>query len=98
MELRRSGALYYVSLNGKPMIFHQRPATGVLFKSVVKYVGEDCAQWLLDMKNAGARIVAQDEKTSVVFGMSKETISLGAAYCIKPIQEVKNTLWDCCFD
>lgn len=110
MELRRSGALYYIALNDEPMVFHQRPAVDVLFNSVAKYagknavgailtgMGKDGAQGLLDMKNAGARTVAQDEKTSVVFGMPKEAISLGAADCVKPIQEVTNTLLDFCFD
>jgi len=108
MEIRKSGSKYFVSLLDTPMVFHQRPSVEILFNSVAKYagknavgailtgMGKDGAQGLLNMKNAGAKTVAQDEKTSVVFGMPKEAIELGAADMIKPLNEITQTLLGLC--
>jgi len=91
MLLRRSGARYYVNIKQGPMVHHQRPSADVLFDSVADYaganavgviltgMGSDGAQGLLKMKNAGAKTIAQDEKSCVVFGMPKEAIKVGAA-------------------
>ena len=91
MLLKRSGAKYYVQVKKGPLVHHQRPAADVLFRSVANYaganavgiiltgMGADDAAGLLEMKEAGARTVAQDEKSCVVFGMPKEAIKLGAA-------------------
>ncbi|AGX42990.1 protein-glutamate methylesterase/protein-glutamine glutaminase [Clostridium saccharobutylicum] len=91
MELRRSGAVYYVQLHNGPMVYHQRPSVDILFNSVAKYagrnaigviltgMGKDGAAGLLNMKNEGAYTIAQDEKSCVVFGMPKEAIEMGAA-------------------
>jgi len=91
MLLKRSGARYYVQVKKGPLVHHQRPAADVLFRSVANYaganavgiiltgMGSDGAAGLLEMKKAGARTVAQDEKSCVVFGMPKEAIKLGAA-------------------
>ena len=108
MEIRRSGINYYVTLFDGPMMFHQRPAVEILFNSVAKYAGQnavgailtgmgkDGAQGLLNMRNAGACTVAQDEKTSIVFGMPKEAIEIGAAQVVKPLQQITQTLLDFC--
>lgn len=108
MEIRRSGINYYVTLFDGPMMFHQRPAVEILFNSVAKYAGQnavgailtgmgkDGAQGLLNMRQAGANTVAQDEKTSIVFGMPKEAIDIGAAQVIKPLQSIAQTLLDFC--
>jgi two-component system chemotaxis response regulator CheB len=108
MEIRRSGIQYYVVLQDGPMMFHQRPAVEVLFNSAAKYAGQnavgailtgmgkDGAQGLLNMRNAGARTVAQDERTSTVFGMPKEAIDIGAAEKIKPLGDIAQTLLDLC--
>lgn len=108
MEIRRSGTSYYVSLIDGPMMFHQRPAVEILFNSVAKYagknavgailtgMGKDGAQGLLNMRMAGANTVAQDEKTSVVFGMPKEAIDLGAAQTIQPLPNIARTLIEFC--
>jgi two-component system chemotaxis response regulator CheB len=89
--IRRSGAKYHVLVKDGPMVHHQRPAVDVLFNSVAQYVGHnaigviltgmgaDGAKGLLAMKKAGARTMAQDEASCVVFGMPKEAIKLGAA-------------------
>lgn len=91
MILRRSGAQYYVEVKTGPMVHHQRPAVDILFKSTARYaganavgviltgMGSDGAEGLLEMKNAGARTIAQDEKSCVVFGMPKEAIKAGVA-------------------
>jgi two-component system chemotaxis response regulator CheB len=97
MIFRRSGARYYVEIKTGPMVHHQRPAVDILFKSTAKYaganaigviltgMGADGAEGLLEMKQAGARTIAQDEKSCVVFGMPKEAIKLGAADKIVPL-------------
>jgi len=108
MEIRRSGINYYVTLFDGPMMFHQRPAVEILFNSVAKYAGQnavgailtgmgkDGAQGLLNMRNAGAATIAQDERTCIVFGMPKEAIDLGAAQVIKPLPVIAQTILDFC--
>lgn len=108
MEIRRSGINYYVTLFDGPMMFHQRPAVEILFNSVAKYAGQnsvgailtgmgkDGAQGLLNMRNAGASTIAQDEKTCIVFGMPKEAIDIGAAQVVKPLQFITQTILDFC--
>jgi two-component system chemotaxis response regulator CheB len=100
MLLRRSGARYYVEVKDGPRVQHQRPSVDVLFKSTAKYagsnsigviltgMGSDGAEGLLEMKQAGARTIAQDEKTCVVFGMPKEAIKIGAADKVVPLGQV----------
>lgn len=100
MLLRRSGARYYVQVKQGPMVHHQRPAVDVLFKSVAEYAGRNClgiiltgmgadgAEGLLMIKQAGAQTIAQDEKTSVVFGMPKEAIKVGAVDKVLPLQNI----------
>ncbi len=86
MLLQRSGASYYVAIRDGPEVFHQKPSVEVLFNSVAKCaganavgailtgMGADGAEGLLNMRRAGARTIAQDEKSSVVFGMPGEAI------------------------
>jgi two-component system chemotaxis response regulator CheB len=100
MLLRRSGARYYVQVKQGPMVHHQRPSVDVLFKSAAEYAGENClgiiltgmgvdgAEGLLMMKKAGARTIAQDEETCVVFGMPKEAIKRDAIEKVAPVQEI----------
>lgn len=100
MILRRSGARYYVDIKTGPMVHHQRPAVDILFKSTAQYagpnsigviltgMGADGAEGLLNMKEAGAATIAQDERTCVVYGMPKEAVKLGAADKIVPLDKV----------
>jgi two-component system, chemotaxis family, protein-glutamate methylesterase/glutaminase len=102
MELRRSGARYYVTLNDQDPVNRHRPSVDVLFKSVAKYAGKnaigiimtgmgaDGAAGLLEMKTAGAETVAQNEETCVVFGMPKEAIKLGGVNKILPLELIAN--------
>ncbi|MBW1857060.1 MAG: chemotaxis response regulator protein-glutamate methylesterase [Deltaproteobacteria bacterium] len=100
MLLKRSGARYYVQVKKGPLVHHQRPAVDVLFHSVAAYaggnavgviltgMGSDGALGLLKMKEAGARTMAQDEKSCIVFGMPKEAIKLGAAEKVLPLANI----------
>jgi len=104
MELRRSGARFYVDLLDGPLVFHQRPSVDLLFKSVAAYagrnstgvlltgMGRDGAGGLLEMKQAGALTIAQDEATCVVFGMPREAITLGAVDKVLPLFEIPRAL------
>jgi len=100
--LKRSGARYYVEINDGPLVNRHRPSVDVLFRSTAKYagkntvavimtgMGDDGARGLLELKEAGANTIAQDEKTCIVFGMPKEAIKLGAADEILPLDKIAN--------
>ncbi len=100
MLLRRSGARYYVQIKDGPLINHHRPSVDVMFRSVAKVagknaigviltgMGDDGAKGLKEMKNAGADTIAQDEATSVVFGMPKVAIDLDAADKVVPLPDI----------
>ncbi|MCC6233724.1 MAG: chemotaxis response regulator protein-glutamate methylesterase [Verrucomicrobiales bacterium] len=92
MLLRWNGSLYIVDLNAGPPVHHQRPAVDVLFDSASKSgggsstlailltgMGADGAAGMLRLREAGAETIAQDEQSSVVFGMPREAIRMGAA-------------------
>jgi two-component system chemotaxis response regulator CheB len=91
MLLKRSGARYYVEIKEGPLVNRHRPSVDVLFRSSARYAGKnaigiimtgmgnDGAQGLLEMQQAGASTIAQDEASCVVFGMPHEAIKLGAA-------------------
>lgn len=103
MLLKRSGSRYYVEVKKGPMVHHQRPAVDVLFRSVAKTAGAnavgiimtgmggDGATGLLEMKNAGACTIAQDENTCVVFGMPKEAIKKGGVDKTVPLGDISRT-------
>jgi two-component system chemotaxis response regulator CheB len=100
MELRRNGARYYVTTNQEPPVRRHRPSVEVLFESVAKYaganavgvimtgMGDDGAVGLLKMKESGAKTLAQDEESCVVFGMPKEAIKLGAVDTVVPLNKI----------
>ncbi len=100
MLLRRSGANYHIRVKSGPMVHHQRPSADVLFTSVAEYgganalgiiltgMGADGAAGLLKMREAGARTIAQNEKSCVVFGMPKEAIKLGAAEKVEDLRHI----------
>jgi two-component system chemotaxis response regulator CheB len=79
---------------------HQRPSIEVLFRSIALYAGKgaigvlltgagkDGAEGLLEMKNAGAFTIAQDEESSVVYGMPKEAAAIGAVTKIAPLEQI----------
>jgi two-component system, chemotaxis family, protein-glutamate methylesterase/glutaminase len=91
LAVKLSGAQYQVEVLDGPPVNRHKPSVDVLFRSVAKYagknalgiimtgMGDDGARGLKEMFDAGARTVAQDEQSCVVFGMPKEAIKLGAA-------------------
>jgi two-component system, chemotaxis family, protein-glutamate methylesterase/glutaminase len=95
--LRRSGARYAVEVADGPLVSRHRPSVDVLFRSaaqaagvnavgvILTGMGNDGADGLLEMKRAGARTLAQDEATCVVFGMPREAIARGAADDVLPL-------------
>jgi two-component system chemotaxis response regulator CheB len=100
MLLKRSGARYFVQVKTGPMVHRQRPAVEVLFRSVAMCagpnavgiiltgMGADGAQGLLEMRQAGAATLAQDEASCVVFGMPRVAIELGAAQRIMGLDQI----------
>lgn len=104
MELRRNGARYHVVTNQELPVKRHRPSVEVLFESVAKYagsnaigiimtgMGDDGAGGLLKMKESGAKTLAQDEESCVVFGMPKEAIRLGAVDSIVPLNKITPTI------
>jgi two-component system chemotaxis response regulator CheB len=97
MLLRKAGGRYSVNIKTGPRVCYQRPSVDVLFSSVAEAAGSravgilltgmgaDGSQGLLKMRQAGARTIAQNEATCVVFGMPREAINLGAAEQILPL-------------
>lgn len=100
MTLRRTGGEYRVVIQDGPRVCYQRPSADVLFESVAEVakgdaigailtgMGSDGAQGLLKMKRAGARTIAQDEASCVVFGMPREAIRAGAVDRVLPLHRV----------
>ena len=100
MTLVRSGAKYLVRLNQDEPVNRHRPSVDVMFHSVAKVaggnaigviltgMGGDGAKAMLEMKQAGAYNIAQDEASCVVFGMPKEAIKLGGVDKILPLQDI----------
>ncbi len=98
--LKRSGARYYVEVRDGPLVCRHRPSVDVLFRSAARYaggnatgvimtgMGDDGARGMLEMKEAGASTIAQDEATSVVFGMPHEAIKLGAVDKVLPLEGI----------
>jgi len=104
MLLERSGAFYQVRIKNGPMVHHQRPSVDVLFHSVAKQAGEnaigiiltgmgvDGAEGLLAMKERGAFTIAQDESSSVIYGMPGEACRIGAVSKELPLTDIAETL------
>ena len=98
--VQRSGAHYVVEAKDGPLVSRHRPSVDVLFRSVAKAagpnavgvimtgMGDDGADGLLEMREAGASTIAQDEASCVVFGMPKEAIARGAAESVLPLHRI----------
>jgi two-component system chemotaxis response regulator CheB len=98
--LQRSGARYHVTVKDGPLVSRHRPSVDVLFRSAAHYaaanavgvimtgMGDDGANGLLEMRQAGAITLAQSEETCVVFGMPKEAIARGAAQKVVPLGHI----------
>jgi two-component system chemotaxis response regulator CheB len=98
--LKRSGARYYVEVKEGPLVSRHRPSVDVLFRSTARYagknavgiiltgMGDDGAQGMKEMHDAGAKTIAQDEASCVVFGMPNEAIKLGGVDKILPLEKI----------
>ncbi len=98
--LKRSGARYYVEVKDGPLVSRHRPSVDVLFRSAARYagknavgvimtgMGDDGARGMREMHDAGARTLAQDEKTCVVFGMPREAVAAGGVDEVYPLSEL----------
>jgi two-component system chemotaxis response regulator CheB len=104
MLLKRSGAQYHVDVVAGPLVNRHRPSVDVLFRSAARCagsnalgiimtgMGDDGAAGLLEMRKAGARTVAQDEETCVVYGMPKEAVRRGAVDRILPLEAIRHEI------
>jgi two-component system chemotaxis response regulator CheB len=104
MLVKRVPSGYRVEVSDGPYVNYQRPAVDILFQSVAKAAGEnavgailtgmgsDGALGMLAMKRAGARTIAQNEATCVVFGMPKEAIRVGAVDQILPLSSIASAI------
>jgi two-component system chemotaxis response regulator CheB len=100
MLLERKGARYEVSVRAGPLVSRHRPSVDVLFRSAARSagsnamgvimtgMGDDGARGMNEMHQAGAYTVAQDEASSVVFGMPKEAIAHGGVDRIVPLDQI----------
>jgi two-component system chemotaxis response regulator CheB len=97
VAVRRGGGHHRVDVVDGPLVSGHRPSVDVLFRSVARAagagavgviltgMGDDGAEGLCEMRAAGAHTIAQDEDTSVVFGMPGEAIARGAAAEVLPL-------------
>ena len=104
MMLKRNGAQYIVEVADGPVVNRHKPSVDVLFRSVAKYaganalgiimtgMGDDGARGMKEMHDAGARTIAQDEASCVVFGMPKEAIKLEAVEHTMPLEQIPGAI------
>jgi two-component system, chemotaxis family, protein-glutamate methylesterase/glutaminase len=104
MKVVRNGAETRVRVGMAAPVNHHRPSVDVLFGSCARHLGanaigviltgmgSDGARGMLAMREAGARTVAQDEASCVVYGMPKEAVELGAVEEIRPLAEIPNAV------
>ena len=106
--LKRSGARYYVEIKDGPLVSRHRPSVDVLFRSAARYagknavgvimtgMGDDGAHGMLEMKQAGAVNIAQDEASCIVFGMPNEAIKLGGVDLVRPLDAISREVLRLC--
>lgn len=104
MLLKRSGAQYKIEVVDGPLVSRHRPSVDVLFRSVARFagantaaclmtgMGDDGATGLKEIRDVGGRTFAQDEETSVVFGMPKEAWKRGAAEKLLSLDDIAPVL------
>jgi two-component system chemotaxis response regulator CheB len=102
--IRRSGQGYRIELAEGPPVCRHRPSVEVLFRSaaqaagpyaagvIMTGMGDDGAGGLLEMREAGALTIAQNEATCIVFGMPREAIRRGAAKFVTPLDSIAPTI------
>jgi two-component system chemotaxis response regulator CheB len=106
LVVERDGSRWRVRITQDAAVNHHRPSVDVMFRSVARCAGQnaigvmltgmgaDGAKGMLEMRGAGARNVAQDEKTSVVWGMPGAAAQLGAVEQVLPLHEIAGQVLD----
>jgi len=104
LQLRKAGGQYFAKVVDGPPVNRHKPSVEVLFRSVADCagrdvlaimltgMGDDGARAMKQLHDLGARTIAQDEATCVVFGMPKEAIALGAVDEVMPIHQVARAI------
>jgi len=102
--IKRSGARYFVEVRDGPLVARHRPSVDVLFRSSARYagsnavaailtgMGDDGAAGMKEMHDTGAYTIAQDEKTSVVYGMPAAAVKQGGVDIILPLNQISAKL------
>lgn len=105
LKLKRSGSNYVMELDPAPPVNKHRPSVDVLFRSaaqaaganalgvILTGMGKDGAAGMLEMRQAGAYTIAEDESTCVVFGMPREAIAAGGVEEVAPLHEIAPRLF-----
>jgi two-component system chemotaxis response regulator CheB len=104
LQLRKSAGQYFAVVSDGPPVNRHKPSVDVLFQSAAECAGKDALAIMLTgmgndgargmklMHDGGARTVAQNEETCVVFGMPMEAIKLGAVDDVMPLQQVASAI------
>ena len=104
MMLKRNGAQYVVEVADGPVVNRHKPSVDVLFRSMAKYaganalgiimtgMGDDGARGMKEMHDAGARTIAQDEASCIVFGMPREAIKLDAVDQVMALDQIPSAI------
>jgi two-component system chemotaxis response regulator CheB len=104
MQMRKAGGQYYAVVADGPPVNRHKPSVDVLFRSVAECtgrdvlaimltgMGDDGARGMKQLHDGGARTIAQDEASCVVFGMPKEAIKLGAVDHVLPLGRVADAI------
>lgn len=102
--VEKSGGKYICRLNDGPLVNRHKPSVDVMFRSVMQTVGTnaigvlltgmgaDGAQGLKELREIGVHTIAQDEKTSIVWGMPGEAAKMGAAEAVLPLQKISEQI------
>ncbi len=108
MLLKRTGTRYAVQVKDGPLVSRHRPSVDVLFRSAARYagpnavgvimtgMGDDGAEGMREMKEAGGYTIAQDEESCVVFGMPREAIERGAVDLVLPLESIAENVLKVC--
>ena len=104
MQLRKGGGQYFAVVVDGPPVNRHKPSVDVLFRSVAECtsgdvlavmltgMGDDGARGMKQLHDGGARTLAQDEASCVVFGMPKEAIKLGAVDQVLPLDRMAGAI------
>ncbi len=104
MQLRKAGGQYFAVVADGPPVNRHKPSVDVLFRSAAECAGKDLLALILTgmgddgargmklLHDKGARTIAQNEETCVVFGMPKEAIKLGAVDEVLPLSQMASSI------